>query len=123
MPEQSKSIPNFFTAAEFSCPCGCGSSDINPELVVMLNKARTLSGQPYKITSACRCEAHNEAVGGVSFSSHLKGLAVDISTNGDRHRGSLLYGLINAGFRRIGLGKNFIHADIDPIKAGAVWIY
>lgn len=113
----------FFTAAEFTCHCGCGKADISPELVVMLNKARALSGQPYTINSACRCEAHNQAVGGVSFSSHLLGLAVDISTSGDRHRGSLLYGLINTGFRRIGLGKNFIHVDIDPRKAGAVWLY
>lgn len=120
---EPKAPPKFFTAAEFACHCGCGKSDISAELVVMLNKARTLSGQPYKINSACRCEAHNHAVGGVSFSSHLKGLAVDIALSGDRHRGAILYGLITAGFRRIGLGKNFIHVDIDPIKAGAVWLY
>jgi len=121
MPE--KTPPNFFIASEFACHCGCGKSDINPELVVMLNQARGLACQPFKINSGCRCAQHNAAVGGVSFSSHLQGLAVDIAVSGDRHRGSVLNGLIKAGFRRIGLAKNFIHVDIDPVKAGAVWLY
>lgn len=114
---------SFFVDSEFACGCGCGLTAISSDLAAMLNQARGLSGQPYQINSGRRCPAHNQAVGGSPTSSHLDGLAVDIKITTDRHRGAVLYGLINAGFRRIGIGPNYIHADIDPRKSGAVWLY
>jgi len=63
-------------------------------------------------------------VGGKETSSHLKGYAVDIKCEESPYRYLLVGGLLKAGFKRIGIGKNFIHADIDPEKVGSlIWVY
>ena len=31
--------------------------------------------------------------------------------------------LIKVGFRRIGVGKSFIHSDLDNDKPNAIWLY
>jgi hypothetical protein len=87
-----------------------------PEFLEKLQWARTLSDCPYGLSSACRCKDHNRDVGGLDNSSHLNGLAVDIKTPNARIRFQVLYGLIKAGFTRIGIYKSFIHVDGDESK-------
>lgn len=111
-----------FTLEEFACPC-CGQIKMAGELLEMLDKARDISCTSYEVTSGFRCTRHNAAVGGSATSSHLHGFATDIKVMTDRQREALLKGMINAGFRRIGIGRTFIHMDIDPAKQGAVWLY
>jgi uncharacterized protein YcbK (DUF882 family) len=89
----------------------------------MLDLARELAEVPFKITSGYRCEKHNQEVGGVKNSSHLKGYAVDIYVSNNLARLQILKGLIIAGLRRIGIGKDFIHVDVDPEKTNNVWLY
>lgn len=56
---------------------------VSPELVRRLEKIRTaLGGAPITILSAYRPPEYNESVGGVVNSSHLDGLAADISAAG-----------------------------------------
>lgn len=112
-----------FRLSEFACKCGCGRLKIDGDLVAILDRARDISGVPYVITSGYRCEQHNQKEGGSPTSSHLAGLAADIAVKDERKRGAVLMGLINAGFRRIGITHGFIHVDIDPAKPGAVWLY
>ena len=108
---------------EFRCPC-CGANDMEPTALIMLDRAREISGFPYRINSGYRCEKHNAEVGGKPTSSHLQGWAVDIRVSGSRSRYLILYGLITAGFARIGIGKDFIHADCDPAKPPELsWLY
>lgn len=106
----------YFKISEFACKCGCGYDGINPNLLARLEKARDEAGTPFIVTSGCRCEKHNKAVGGVADSAHLKGYAADISAPPEK-RHIILKALLNH-FPRVGINfvKNFIHVDIDPLK-------
>lgn len=112
----------YFKLEEFSCRC-CEKNEILDKLVRKLDKAREISGVPYNITSGYRCRKHNESIGGSENSSHLYGLAADIYTNNHKNRLKILRGLIKAGFKRIGIAKNYIHVDIDKKKSNCLWLY
>lgn len=77
-----------FKQSEFACKCGCGFSDINLNLVKILDEIRDYFGQPVIITSGCRCRNHNAKVSGsVSNSRHVSGKASDIKVaNVDKSR-------------------------------------
>lgn len=113
----------YFKEEEFKCKC-CDVSIIDEELLYMLNKARGLAGTAFHINSGYRCPLHNKIEGGKNTSSHIKGLACDIRTEGSSNRFKILMALIDVGFNRIGGGDNFIHVDIDPDKApNVMWLY
>lgn len=114
-----------FTTEEFTCKCGCGYCNPHPLLIDKLDQIREVMGAPLVIASGCRCEAYNKKCGGVDQSAHTMGLAADIATHSSQERFNLL-GKILRGFvfKRIGIGKNFIHVDIDETKPGCVlWLY
>lgn len=97
----------------------------SPLLLAMLDdmRARTC-GVPILLTSGYRGPRYNESVGGSKTSSHVKGLAMDISCSDTQHRFFYLRAAIAAGFSRIGIGKNFIHLDIDKSKPDKlIWLY
>ena len=72
----------YFEYEHFDSPDVQGSGQMmDLKAIQMLDKARAIYGKPIYITSGYRTEAHNEKVGGVSGSSHLKGLAADVSDN------------------------------------------
>lgn len=68
----------YFQRKEFACKCGCGYDTVDTVLLEALDAIRSHFGRPVTITSGCRCEAHNEAVGGSENSQHKKGRAADI---------------------------------------------
>jgi len=113
----------YFKMTEFACKCGCGLVSMHYRLMELLDNAREVAGVPFDITSGCRCEKHNVEKGGEPDSSHLPlksnafyCTAVDILTVNSAERYTILRALIMVGFNRIGLGKDFIHVDIDPHK-------
>lgn len=114
----------YFSLEEFDSP-DLPNSGINmdSEFLKMLDTARDTAGVPFKITSGYRSKEHNEKVGGVPNSSHLRGYAADIAcvAGGDRY--IILNALIKAGFKRIGVANTFIHVDNDPDKPNSVWTY
>ena len=115
---------NHFSEKEIECPCGCGLNNSNPILIEILNTAREYTEIPFKINRCCSCKKHNKEVGGSETSSHLIGLAVDLDAHGSRKRFIIVDALLKAGFNRIGIGKTFIHADIDENKdEEVVWLY
>ena len=98
--------------------------NMNEEFLDRLDKARAIADIPFIINSAWRSPEKNKSVGGKPGSSHLKGLAVDISAENSRKRFTILQALIAAGFTRIGIGKTFIHVDGDTEKDPRVtWLY
>jgi len=116
-------MKEYFKLEEFACP-DCGKNLISPALVDRLNEAREIAEVPFIINSGYRCEKHNKEVGGSPTSSHLKGLAVDIRTTNSSDRFKILSSLLASNFRRLGVGKDFIHADLDSAKAQEViWDY
>ena len=122
----------YFRYDEFDCKCkkcrahsdGLGIDVMDLDFLLMLDDARHKSGVSFVITSGVRCSSHNRAVGGKKSSSHLKGLAADISCPDERTRGYILGALYDAGFNRIGIGRTFIHVDDDDGKTeDLVWLY
>ena len=115
---------NYFKDWEFSCKCNCGKNNMQYETKLMLDVARWKADVEFVINSGCRCEEHNKRVKGSPNSSHLKGLAVDIRYRDEKERFKIIEGLLYAGFKRIGIGGDYIHADNDKSKtAGVIWLY
>jgi uncharacterized protein YcbK (DUF882 family) len=115
----------FFEYSEFDSADESGSY-INMDVGFLnkLSKARELAAIGFKITSAYRSPAHNAKVGGVPSSSHTIGRAVDIYAPTSRQKYIIINALLQAGFNRIGVAKNFIHVDDDPSKdEDVIWTY
>ena len=118
-------VYKYFKIEEFESPDVPGSGDMmDLDLLERLDVARDVAGFPFIINSGYRSVAHNKKVGGVTNSSHLLGLAVDIHCTDSRKRYILIDALLAAGFTRIGLASTFIHADVDQEKNQCViWTY
>lgn len=114
-----------FTLNEFESPDEAGSGKkMDEEFLLMLNEAREEAGIPFIITSGYRTKQHNEDVGGVADSSHLKGLACDIASMDSRTRFLIVGALLEVGFNRIGIAGTFIHIDLDRDKTQfLIWRY
>lgn len=97
---------------------------LKPELCEMLDKARELAGIPFYLNSTLRSPEKNAEVGGVKDSAHIRGEAVDIRCRNSNERFIMKKALYDVGFKRIGHGKTFIHADIAKDKPQNVeWDY
>jgi zinc D-Ala-D-Ala carboxypeptidase len=119
-----KNITRNFYEDEFTCKCGCGLNNISTELVEELQKVREDYGCPMTVSSGVRCPIWNKACGGSGNSSHLIGLAVDISIDDAVLRHRFIRTVLELGWQRIGLAKSFIHLDIDLNKTNPViWTY
>ena len=115
----------YFKLSEFDSPDQKNSGKfMNEKFLEKLDYARHNADVPFKITSGYRTKEWNLKVGGRVGSSHLKGLAVDIACNGSRQRALIIKSLINVGINRIGIGKTFLHCDVDNSKDQDVfWLY
>ena len=115
----------YFKLSEFDSPDLPGSgAEMNQEFLYMLDAARKIYGKPMRVNSGYRTEAHNKKVGGVSSSSHLKGLAADISCKNINDRFDMIQAFMKAGFKRIGVAGSFIHIDNDKDKSqNVMWTY
>ena len=112
----------YFKLSEFDDAPGTGKN-MKKDFLTKLDKARDIADVPFKITSGYRSKETNKKVGGVSTSSHLKGLAADISCKDSSTRQKIVSALIQAGFTRIGIADTFIHCDTDKQKNDAIWLY
>jgi uncharacterized protein YcbK (DUF882 family) len=114
-----------FNVNEFDSPDEIGSGEfMDQDFLFMLDKAREFAGGSFVITSGYRTESHNSKVGGVSNSSHRKGLACDIACSDSRKRSNIITALLAVGFTRIGVASSFIHVDNDSDKSqDVIWTY
>ena len=120
----------YFTYSEFDSPLEKGSgSRMNQNFLEMLEKAREKASVPFKITSGYRVPADIQRLAKKGYkvsknSSHLKGLAADISILDSVTRYKVIESLLYAGFTRIGIADTFIHVDCDPDKPqNVIWTY
>ena len=98
--------------------------NMDVDFLAKLDKAREYADLPFIINSAYRSPEHNAKVGGKPGSSHIKGLAVDISAKDSRTRFLILDALFAVGFTRIGIADSFIHVDSDIDKSqNVIWTY
>tara|TARA_R110000824_G_scaffold621_1_gene3861 strand:- start:550 stop:999 length:450 start_codon:yes stop_codon:yes gene_type:complete len=116
-----------FKLSEFDCPSDSGSGEnMCLSFLAKLDEARELAGVPFKINSGYRTPKHNTKVGGVKNSSHtnIPCNAADIHIKDSSCRYKIIQSAIKVGFKRIGIGKNFIHLDTDKNKSqDIIWHY
>ena len=106
-----------FTLDLSSCVPGCTQDELNPILVERLQYMESLLCFKPSYTSAFRSQSYERSKGRKGDSSHCKGLAVDISTIDSHTRYKIVLAALQVGFPRIGIGKRFVHLDIDETKA------
>lgn len=96
---------------------------LDRHLVEMLDNAREYAGIPFIITSGLRTPEHSESVGGSKSDAHTRGLAVDLRCADSVSRFLIVGSLLQAGFVRIGVKSNHVHADIDhTLDQKVFWI-
>ncbi len=107
----------YFTRSEFKCPC-CGFAAVDVELLAVLEDVREHFDRPVKINSACRCPAHNKAVGGEEKSMHMYGMAADFVVVGASPAKVHQY-LVGKYPDQYGIGlyRTWVHADVRSTKA------
>lgn len=115
--------------AVFDSPDSQGSGRcIDQRLVYKLKLLESKTGYPIFswINSGVRTSYWNKKVGGVSNSSHQipNCKAVDIKALNITIRNKLVVAAREVGFKRIGVGKTFVHLDVDTNKSQNVaWGY
>lgn len=107
-----------FSVLDFSkVSPACQESDLNQVLLQLLRTMQLRAGFRFTFTSAFRSQAYERSRGRKGTSSHCKGLAVDISTIDSHTRFKVVLAALSVGIPRIGIGKRFVHLDIDETKA------
>ena len=97
--------------------------NMNDDFLAKLDEAREYANIPFIINSAYRSPTHPESIKNPT-SSHIKGLAVDISVKDSRTRFLVLDALLVVGFSRVGISNSFIHVDLDMNKSqNVIWTY
>ena len=114
-----------FALKEFDSPDAPGSGrNMQASFLQQLDRARSESLVPFRISSGYRTPNHNKAVGGKSESAHMRGYAADIVASNSYERMQIVKALLSVGFNRIGVGRTFVHADADPsLPANVMWDY
>lgn len=120
--DQSEEISTNFKTHEFHCHGNgcCQETQIDTELVKILQKVRDHFGKPVHINSAYRCPTHNSRVGSGWNSQHRYGRAADFYVEGVAPLEVAKY-LESIGVKGLGLYEgndgNFVHADTRTSKA------
>ena len=116
----------YFKPYEFDSPDAPGSGTaMQSQFVQMLDAGRLHCGFPFIVHSGMRTTSHNLALkGAVKDSAHLRGWAADIGAPTSGMRFALLAFAFLYGVPRIGIGKTFIHLDLDKSMPQHVqWLY
>ena len=104
-----------FSSDEFYCNClNEHVFFIDDELIVRLQIFRNFVGESICPTSSYRCPEHNKNVGGVIYSYHTKGKAVDIPLPLSKEKRKKWIDIAKKIFPFVKFydKKNFIHCDI-----------
>lgn len=98
--------------------------DINISILQTLDRLERRLEESLDYTSGYRCPECNLKAGGVKSSAHLRGLAVDIRCHESSERFKIAKAAVELGVRRIGIGKNIIHLDVDTsLPQDVLWLY
>ena len=115
----------YFNHKEFDCPGKPGTGELmDNDFLQKLDQAREIYGKSMRVNSGYRTKEHNAKIGGVKNSSHMLGIAADISCKTSKDRFDMVNAFIEVGFKRIGIGSSFIHVDTDENKSqNLIWTY
>jgi len=115
-----------FLPHEFDSPDepGSGLLYMDHHFVMKLDQLRTELGFPMRINSGYRTAAHNKAVGGKQSSAHRKGLGADVHCLSSGRRFLIAECALEMGFKRVGIGKTFLHLDASThLPQKVIWLY
>lgn len=116
-------MKNYFAESEMQCPC-CSHSKMDADFMEKLNKLRESCGFPLMINSGYRCPNHNEKIGSKVNSAHVQGRAADVSCTDGWRRFMIVKNAFELGFKRIGVGKSFVHLDTsEDLPQDVLWVY
>jgi len=120
-----------FKLNEFDSPDlpGSGAEFMDQDFLDLLDSARSHAQIAFKITSGFRTPEYNidlkkRGYAVAKNSAHMQGLAADIAVTSSANRLIIIESLLYVGFRRLGIGKGFIHVDLSKTKTqDIVWVY
>lgn len=114
-----------FNESEFkACTPRCSLQDMNQRTMNKLDRARELAGIPFVLNSAYRSPEWERAHGRSGTGAHPHRCGVDIRCNTSANRMKIVQACLQVGFRRIGIGKTYVHVDDDPTKPqNVMWHY
>ena len=114
-----------FTEREFQkCTPSCSLQDMKQDFINRLDTARDIAGIPFVINCAYRSREYDLSKGRSGNSAHTRGRAVDIRCNSSATAFRIIDAALKVGFKRIGVGKTFIHLDDDMIlPQNVIWNY
>lgn len=115
----------YFTIDEFDSPDVPGSGErMDRHFLQLLDEIREEAGIAFHINSGYRTRAHNLEVGGGPNSAHTRGMAADIRATTGRQKALIVLAAAKNGIKRIGIGKTFVHIDIDgTLPSPTIWLY
>lgn len=111
-------ILKYFDFSEFDCPRseGSGSKYMDREFVSMLDYARDVSRLQFNIRKGYISADYAERIGEPTVSSHRIGRAAEIECTHSGKRYKIIASLLEAGFVRIGINKDYVYVDNDDQK-------
>ena len=105
------------------CPHGT-KDNLDKDLILSLERLERELERKLRYNSGYRCEACNAAAGGVKNSAHVRGKAVDIIVADSMQRFVIVRAVLQFSFVRVGIGKNFVHVDVDTsLPQFVLWLY
>ena len=114
-------LSKHFSRNEFACRDGCGFATVDVQLIEVLEDVREHFDGRVRITSGCRCAAHNRSVGGAPDSEHTRGTAADIVVDGVAAH--VVYDYLSTKYAgRFGIGKYTTWTHIDVRQRAARWM-
>lgn len=115
----------YFAPAEFKrCTPSCSIEDMDQRFLNTLDALRAQAGIPLVLNCAYRSREYDIKKGRSGNSAHTRGLAADIRCNASATRWKIVTAVLALGIRRIGIGKSYVHVDIDgTLPQDVVWHY
>lgn len=115
-----------FTMAEKTNAQGTHTfGELEQNFRALLDKMRGECGFPWVLQSGYRTQQENDTLtDSVSDSAHVSRLAADIACTDNAKRDKIVNVAKANGVKRIGIGKTFVHLDVDPSKPqNVMWHY
>ena len=120
-------MARYFQALEFKCKCGraeCSAPRVSDALLERLDRVRMRVGYALYVNSGVRCAFWNEHEGGEKNSEHMIGTGADIRAESGREKYVLVQAALAEGFRRIGIGRTFVHLGVSQQHdQDVIWQY
>lgn len=110
-------LSEHFNGREFECPCGaCTLQVVQPGLIEKLEALRVALGQPIRVTSGFRCQAHQASLRERGYptakgvSQHELGGAADLTC--EPAHIERLKRLACDHFKAVGVAETWLHVDV-----------